>query len=143
MKEKILVSACLLGTPCRYDGKSKPKEAVIALKEKYELIPVCPEVFGGLSTPRLPCEQKDGRVIRKDGEDQTAFYEKGARITLDLAKKHNCRIAILKEKSPSCSPHQRYDGSFSGKLVDGMGLTALILTENGISVFGEDEIDQI
>lgn len=143
MKDSILVSACLLGTPCRYDGRSKPCESVQALKERFEIIPVCPEVLGGLPTPRLPCELKNGKVIRKDGEDMTAFYEKGAQITLELAKKHHAHIAILKEKSPSCSPHKHYDGSFSGVLVEGPGMTARLLSENGILVLGENEIDKI
>ena len=143
MKEKILVSACLLGTPCRYDGRSKPCEAVIGLADRFDLIPVCPEVAGGLSTPRLPCEISNGRVMRRDGKDVTSFYKKGAEYALTLAKENDCKIAILKEKSPSCSPHQRYDGTFSGTLVSGMGLTAKLLSENGISVFGEDEAKQI
>ncbi len=143
MKEKILVSACLLGMPCRYDGRSKPKEEIFSLRERYELIPVCPEVFGGLSTPRLPCEIQNSKVICEDGADMTSFYEKGAQATLRLAKKHGCRIAVLKEKSPSCSPHKRYDGSFSKVLIDGQGLTAQLLVKNGIRVFGEDEIDKI
>ena len=143
MKEKIIVSACLLGTPCRYDGRSKPCENVLSLKERFEIIPVCPEVLGGLSTPRLPCEMKNGRVIRQDGEDMTAFYQKGAEITLTLAKENACKIAILKEKSPSCSPHQHYDGTFTKKLVDGLGITAKLLCENGIRVLGENETEQI
>ncbi len=143
MKEKILVSACLLGQPCRYDGRSKPCEKVIQLKERFRLIPVCPEVLGGLSTPRLPCELQNGRVIRKDGADATSFYEKGAQIALSLAKENGCKIAILKEKSPSCSPHLRYDGTFSGTLVEGMGVTAKLLSQNGILVFGENETERI
>ena len=97
MKEKILISACLLGTPCRYDGRSKPSEKLNSLNDLYELIPVCPEVLGGLSTPRLPCEIQNGRVIRSDGKDMTEFYKRGAEIALEIAKKHNCTIAILKE----------------------------------------------
>ena len=143
MKEKILVSACLLGTPCRYDGRSKPSEKLNSLNDLYELIPVCPEVLGGLSTPRLPCEIQNGRVIRSDGKDMTEFYKRGAEIALEIAKKHNCTIAILKENSPSCSPHQRYDGSFTKKLIDGNGLTAELLSKNKIRVLGENDIDLI
>ena len=86
---------------------------------------------------------KNGRVIRQDGEDMTAFYQKGAEITLTLAKENACKIAILKEKSPSCSPHQHYDGTFTKKLVDGLGITAKLLCENGIRVLGENETEQI
>lgn len=141
MKEKILVSACLLGTPCRYDGRSKPCDAVVALSKDYDLIPVCPEQLGGLSTQRLPCELSGDRVIRCDGADATSFYEEGAKRTLDIAKKNGCRIAILKEKSPSCSPHFHYDGTFSKTLTEGMGLTAKILSQNGIRILGENETD--
>lgn len=143
MKEKILISACLLGMPCRYDGRSKPKKEISSLRERYVLIPVCPEVFGGLSTPRLPCELQNGKVIRKDGADMTFFYEKGAQTVLRLAKKHGCTVAVLKENSPSCSPHKHYDGSFTKSLVDGPGLTAQLLSENGIRVFGEDDIHKL
>ena len=143
MKEKILVSACLLGTPCRYDGRSKPCKAVISLKDRYELIPICPEVMGGLATPRLPCEIQNCRVISSNGEDMTDFYQRGAQIALELAKKNDCHLAILKEKSPSCSPHQRYDGSFSRQLTDGMGLAAQLLSDNQIRVLGENDLDFI
>ena len=143
MKEKILVSACLLGTPCRYDGRSKPCEAVIRLADRFDFISVCPEVAGGLSTPRLPCEISNERVIRRDGKDMTSFYKKGAEYALTLAKEHDCKIAILKEKSPSCSPHLHYDGTFSETLTSGMGLAAKLLSDNGIRVIGEDETEQI
>lgn len=143
MKERILVSACLLGTPCRYDGRSKPCKRVIRLKERYDLIPVCPEVLGGLSTPRLPCELSCSKVMRKDGADMTEFYEKGAQRSLEIAKTNHCKIAILKEKSPSCSPHLHYDGTFSDTLTEGMGITANLLTKNGILVLGENEVDSL
>ena len=143
MKEKILVSACLLGTPCRYDGKSKPCSQVAALKDRFDFIPVCPEVMGGLSTPRLPCEIQNGLVIRKDGQDLTSFYQQGARAALKLAKDNGCKLAILKEKSPSCGTHCRYDGTFSGTLINGRGLTAELLAENGIRTLSENETEHI
>ena len=143
MKEKILISACLLGTPCRYDGKSKICDKVEELSEKFELIPICPEVMGGLDTPRLPCEIKDGKAIRSDGKDMTRFYQKGANDALALAKKEKCSLAVLKEKSPSCGTHFIYDGTFSKTLIDGKGITAKLLSENGIKVFSEDDIDLI
>lgn len=142
--KKILVSACLLGEPCRYDGKSKPCEAVIRLKEKYELIPVCPEQLGGLSTPRAPSERNaDGEFINTDGENVTANYEKGANIALQIAKENGCTLAILKEKSPSCGVHNVYDGTFSGTLVNKMGITAFRLTANGIRVLSEDDCKEL
>ena len=141
MKEKIIVSACLLGTPCRYDGKSKPCEKVIELAEKYELIPVCPEQLGGLSTPRPPSEmQADGRFVNSEGGDVTANYRRGAEKTLHIAKEHGCTLAILKEKSPSCGVHSRYDGTFTRTLIHESGITASLLRKNGITVVSEDDI---
>ena len=140
MKENIIVSACLLGESCRYDGKSKPCQAVINLKEKYNLIPVCPEVMGGLKTPRNPSEIIGDKVIGKDGRDNTKEYKKGAEIALDIALQNGVTKAILKAKSPSCGKGQIYDGTFSGKLKEGNGITAKLFTENGIEVLTEDEI---
>ena len=141
--EKILISACLLGKPCRYDGKAKPYERIEALKKKYELIPVCPEMSGGLPTPRLPAEIKDGQVINSKGLDVTREYTRGALETLNLAKEHNITLAILKERSPSCGKGKIYDGSFSGTLTDGNGITAELLIKNGITVLGESEIENL
>lgn len=140
MKESILISACLLGEKCRYDGESKPTAKVIALSEKYNLIAVCPEVLGGLKTPRVPCEIVENRVLGKDKTDKTAEYMRGAKETLRLAKENNCKTAILKSKSPSCGKGLIYDGTFSGKLKVGDGVTAKLLTENGIRVLTEEEI---
>ena len=140
---KILVSACLLGEPCRYDGKSKPNSAVISLKENHILIPVCPEVLGGLKTPRIPAEVQGEKVVRSDGYDVTKEYLKGARITLDIAKKEGVQIAILKSKSPSCGNKQIYDGTFSRRLIDGKGITVKHLEENGIKVIDENELEKI
>ena len=138
---KILVSACLLGCACRYDGKSKPCYDVIALMDKHTLIPVCPEIYGGLSTPRSPSEIQGGAVVNKEGKDVTAEYEKGAAEALALARKFGCKVAILKAKSPSCGKGEVYDGSFSGQLTKGNGITARLLAENGIEVFTENEIN--
>ena len=139
--KKILVSACLLGTKCRYDGLSKPCEKVIRMQEEYEFIPCCPESDAGLSTPRLPCEIKGDRVIRKDGMDLTDTFLLGAKIALDLAKNENVEFAILKERSPSCGKSLRYDGTFSGNLVSKPGITAQLLMENHISVFSDEQIE--
>ncbi len=141
--KKILVSACLLGTPCRYDGKSKPVENVIKLSKRYELIPVCPEVAGGLHTPRVAAERVSCRVVTKDGKDVTAEYQKGAEFALELAKKHGCTVAVLKEKSPSCGKGKIYDGTHSKTLTDGNGTAAELLMQNGVQVFGESEIDAL
>lgn len=139
--ENILISACLLGVACRYDGKEGRAIDLSALSEKYHFIPVCPEIYGGLETPRTPSERVGDRVIMQDGRDVTENYIRGAEATLKLAKKFNCRIAILKERSPSCGSGYIYDGSFSKKLVTGDGVTAELLKKNGIKVVGEGEIE--
>ena len=143
MKDTILVSACLLGVPCRYDGKSKPNESIIGLKEFFNVIPVCPEHLGGLETPRLPCEIQDGKVIRSDGIDLTLPYESGAEKVLQFAKEYKVLFAVLKEKSPSCGKNFRYDGTFSQRLIKKSGITAALLIENGFTVYSEEEIDLI
>ena len=132
----ILVSACLLGINCRYDGKDNFNKKLYALKEKHNLIPVCPEVYGGMTTPRAPSEIKGDNVISKAGDDVTDYFKKGAEETLKLAKMFNCQAAILKEKSPSCGYGKIYDGTFTG-------ITADLLTKNGISVIGESEIEKL
>ncbi|MBQ3489115.1 MAG: DUF523 domain-containing protein [Clostridia bacterium] len=141
--ENVLISACLLGVACRYDGCRKPLSAdiIAQLQAKYHLIPVCPEIFGGLSTPRIPAEiQPDRRVLRSDGVDITENYRKGAEESLRLAYLFHCRLAFLKEKSPSCGSGKIYDGSFSKTLTDGDGITARLLQKNGIRIIGESEI---
>lgn len=139
MKEKILVSACLLGVSVRYDGKSKANEELIEKLKDYDFIPICPEVWGGLPTPRVPSEIINDKVINKDGIDVTDNYMRGAIETLNLARKFNIKKAILKSKSPSCGKNKIYDGSFTGILIDGNGITAKLLMENDIEVLTEDE----
>ena len=141
--KKILVSACLLGTPCRYDGKSKPCDAVIALSRYFELIPVCPEVMGGLSTPRVPAERTGDKVITENGKEVTKEYLLGAQNALRTAKENDCRIAVLKEKSPSCGKGRIYDGSHSRTLTEGNGTAAELLLKNGITVLGESEAERL
>ena len=138
--ENILVSACLLGVSCRYDGNSKPNENVIALKDRYNIIPVCPEIMGGLPTPRTASEIQGCQVVMGDGTNVTKEYRKGAEEVLRLCRLFGCKRAVLKEKSPSCGCGKVYDGTFSGKLIDGNGITAKLLMENGIEVFGETGI---
>ena len=140
---KLLVSACLLGVCCRYDQKCAPDGLVFALRKRHDLIPVCPEQLGGLSTPRCPAEIKDGRVITKEGVDVTENYERGANMALKIAKDLGCNIAILKERSPSCGCGEIYDGSFTGKTVIGNGVTAKLLIQNGICVIGESSADML
>ena len=139
----ILVSACLLGCPCRYDGKSKPNATLLALMEQHTLIPVCPEQMGGLPTPRVPAERRGAGVFTEDGTDVTPQYRRGAEEALRLAKLYGCTCAILKERSPSCGSGQIYDGSFSRTLVDGDGVTAALLKQQGIAVYGESEVDNL
>ncbi len=137
MKPKLLVSACLLGAPCRYDGRSKRNEAVCALAEAFELIPVCPEVLGGLPTPRTPSERRGTRVVRKDGRDVTVEYRRGAEAALETARREGAAAAVLKERSPSCGSGEVYDGTFTGTLTAGDGVTAEVLKAHGFAVFGE------
>lgn len=139
----ILVSACLLGTACRYDGKSKVNIQVTDLIQKHNLIPVCAEIFGGLSTPRPPAEIVGDKVINSESNDVTENYVRGAIEVLKLARLYDAKIAILKERSPSCGSGRVYDGTFSGTLTDGDGICARLLRENGITVFGESEINRI
>ena len=141
--ENALISACLLGVSCRYDGLTKPLDADIisALQARYHLIPVCPEIFGGLPTPRLPAEiGKDREVFRNDGVNVTEAYQRGAEEALRLAKLFDCKIAILKERSPSCGSGIIYDGTFTGAKIKADGITAALLKENGILVMGESEL---
>lgn len=141
--ENVLISACLLGVACRYDGcrKPLPPSVIEKLKQKYCLIPICPEIMGGLPTPRIAAEiQPDRKVMRSDGADVTENYRKGAEEALRLAELFQCKLAVLKEKSPSCGAGRIYDGSFTRKLIEGDGITAALLKKNGICVIGESEI---
>lgn len=139
---RVLVSMCLLGTNCRYNGEPKADEAVLALlaREDITLIPVCPEQLGGLPTPRTPSERRGKQVLSSEEEDRTEVFAHGAKEALRIAKLYGCTAAILKERSPSCGTKEIYDGSFSGTLVTGEGVTAEILRENGVKVFGESEL---
>ena len=142
MKQNILVSACLLGDCCRYDGKSKPCERVITLSDTYNLIPICPEVMGGLPTPRIPSEICGELVLMKDGRNVTRNYNNGAQKALEIAIENACTVAVLKEKSPSCGSGLIHNGLFDGGLVEGDGITTQLLKKNGIRVLGESEITE-
>jgi len=138
---RFLVSACLLGLPCRYDGAGKPCPAVLELAGQHELIPFCPEIYGGQPTPRPPAEIVGSKVINREGADVTAQYQRGADLALELCQRLCCQAAILKEKSPSCGLGQVYDGTFSGTLVPGNGITAQKLLAVGIAVYTEKQMD--
>ena len=140
---KILISACLLGVCCRYDGASKPHPLAAALAERHTLVPVCPEQLGGLPTPRPPAERVGERVMNREGADVTEAYQRGAQETLRLAELFGAKVALLKERSPSCGMGKIHDGSFQGRIVDGSGVTAELLTAHGVSVYGESRIDEL
>jgi len=133
----LLVSACLLGEKCRYDGGGQYCAGAVRLGERYELVPVCPEVLGGLSTPRPPSEILGERVITIDGRDVTAQFRLGAERSLEAARKAGAVKALLKSGSPSCGRGLVHDGLFSGKLVPGSGVTAALFEKNGIAVYTE------
>lgn len=139
---RILISACLLGTCCRYDGGGNKQEWAEELGRRYELVPVCPEQLGGLATPRPPAERLGDRVVTNAGSDVTDAYEKGAAEALALARLLNCQAAVLKERSPSCGRGAIYDGTFSHTQVPGNGVTAQRLLEAGIPVYGESQVRQ-
>ena len=133
-----LVSACLCGEGCRYDGGSTPDERVLKLNESGSVLSFCPEAE--LGTPREPCEQtSDGRIVSRSGRDFTPEFQRGAEKALELCCTYKIKKAVLKEKSPSCGVHRVYDGSFSGRKISGMGLTARLLSENGIDVMSEED----
>jgi len=144
-KERLLISACLYGEECRYDGKSNrlDGELLSAIREKYELIPVCPEVLGGLPTPRVPSERVGDRVIMKDGTDVTANFIHGAKTACKIAAENGAKLALLKERSPSCGCGKIYDGTFTGTLTVGNGVAAEALICAGLQVLGEAYIEKL
>lgn len=145
MREKVLISACLAGINCKFNGENNllDREILDEISKKYHLLFVCPEVFGGLSTPREPAEMKEGLVVTKTAKDVSENFTNGAKICLKIAKLNGCKKAILKARSPSCGSGQIYDGSFTKRLILGDGVAAKLLKENGILVFSEDEIGQL
>ena len=148
-----LVSACLLGKKCRYDGKSKPSEDVLAFLKGKKYLPICPEVAGGLLIPHPPAEIVDGdgngvwqgnaRVINALGIDVTDAFCAGAKAVLQTAKNHGATVAILKSKSPSCGDTTIYNGTFQRRLREGQGVTAALLKKEGICIFNEENISKI
>ena len=140
---KIMVSACLLGVSCRYDGGDNAVSQLAVIGQEAELIPVCPEIYGGLPTPREPSERPGDRVVSKSGRDVSEQFAKGAREAVRLAKMLGCEAAILKERSPSCGTHQIYDGTFSGKIISGDGMLAAALKAHGIPVYTEKNLSEL
>ena len=143
--ENLLISACLLGAPCKYTGGSNrlSEELLDRLRAEYHLIPVCPETAGGLPVPREPSERRGDRVVSISGRDVTAEYRKGAETALRLAERFGCEAALLKERSPSCGTAGIYDGSFSGNLTEGTGTAAEKLSGAGVLLFGEGQADKL
>ena len=140
---RLLISACLLGCRCRYDGASKPQPWIAALAERHTLVPVCPEQMGGLATPRPPAERQGDRVVTKEGADVTAQYRRGAEEALRLCRLFDCQAALLKERSPSCGCGSVYDGTFTGALTAGDGVTAELLRAEGVPVYGESRAEEL
>ncbi len=138
----ILVSACLTGLNCKYNGKNNLNKKVERLLDKHTVISVCPEQLGGLPTPRPAAEISNGKVINKCGDDVTREFNIGAEKTLEIARKYNCNIAVFKANSPSCGCGFVYDGTFSGNLVSGDGICTRLLKENGIRVITEIDLPE-
>ena len=141
--ERILISACLVGDNVKYDGGNNKNPLIEKLLEKYELVPFCPEVEGGLPTPRHPSEQRGEQVVNDLDEDVSDEFNRGADLALNICLYLKITKAILKERSPSCGVHEIYDGSFSHKVIPGMGVTAALLKRKGITIYSEDEIPEL
>ena len=143
--ENLLVSACLLGVCCKYSGGANtlPESTLARLRERYRLIPVCPETAGGLPVPREPSERRGRFVVTRGGSDVTEAFRRGAQTALLLGEIFGCRAALLKENSPSCGSGRIYDGSFTGTLACGDGVAAEALKAAGISVYGESRAQEL
>ena len=140
---KILVSACLLGENCKYNGGSNYNAAVAEFVKGKEVLAICPEMMAGMGCPRMPIEIVDGVLMDRDGNNMDAAMRKAVADAMELIRKEDIQCAVLQSRSPTCGVNQVYDGSFSGKLVDGSGITANILMRNGFVVYGEDELVKI
>ena len=142
---KVLISACLLGDNVKYSGGNNLKPELVTLLEKYnvKIVKICPECFAGLPIPRVPSEIREDKVFSKDGRDITEEFLSGAEKTYQVAKKKQVDFAILKERSPSCGSSYIYDGSFSGNVIQGQGLTARKLSKENIIIFSEENLEEI
>lgn len=138
--ENVIISACLMGFDCKYSGGNNalPEYVLCKLKEKYRLIPVCPETAGGLPVPRDPSERTGDRVMSCKGRDVSAEFRRGAAVAARLAERYGCRKAILKAQSPSCGSGIIYDGSFTGAKKEGYGVTAELLRDMGLEILDEN-----
>ncbi|MFA6830024.1 MAG: DUF523 domain-containing protein [Bacilli bacterium] len=139
MKEKIIISACLLGQKVRYDGKTKPVDGIMGLAKYYDIIPVCPECSGGLKIPRDPSEIVGDKVLSKNGRDVTSNYNDGAYWASSVCRIYNVKLAVLKERSPSCGTHLIHNGKFDDGVIEGQGITVRKLTKLGVKCINEDE----
>lgn len=139
---KIAVSACLLGHNCKYSGGNNRSQKVLDYIEGHEVIPVCPEVTGGMPTPRVPVELKDSKAINRDGEDVTEFFQRGVEKTMEKLDGQNIDLAILQPRSPSCGCKQIYDGTFTKTLINGKGMFAQALADAGISMMDGDDVPE-
>ncbi|MBE6426351.1 MAG: DUF523 domain-containing protein [Planctomycetaceae bacterium] len=137
---KILVSACLMGRPCKYSGGHNFRQAVADLAREHELVEVCPEVMGGRSIPRKCIEIRNGRFVEADGTDVDAEVRGGVCLALEIAKNENVELAVLKSRSPTCGVHQIYDGTFSGTLIDGRGALTEGLEAIGVRVIDDEDL---
>lgn len=137
---KVLVSACLLGENCKYSGGNNLNEKLLKWLKGHEVIPVCPETMGGLPTPRTPAEIVDGVVMTRDGRSVDREFRRGAELALKLAKREQADMAVLQPRSPSCGAKQIYDGTFTGRRIDGQGVFARLLMENGFHVLEPEEL---
>ncbi len=137
---KIMVSACLAGVNCKYNGGSNRSEKVMGLMKGNDVTMVCPEQMGGLPTPRLPSEIRDGVVIAKDGRNVDTEFRLGAKKCLEIAMREQPKLIVFQSRSPSCGVKQRYDGSFTGTLTDGSGVTAELLIRHGFSVIDVEDL---
>lgn len=142
-KPKLLISRCLCGENTKYNGGNNLIQQLDIIKNNFELIYICPEEMGGLTTPRNPSEIKNQKVLSSTGKDVTKEFISGAQQALSLAEQHQVQYALLKESSPSCGVHKIYDGTFSGRKIAGNGMTTQLLKKNGILVFSEKEIEEL
>lgn len=141
--EKIIISACLLGDKCKYNGKDNYQKEIEELKQYYDIVPICPETMGGLQIPRDPSEIYKERVISKKGKDVTKNFIAGKNQVINIVKYLHIKKAILKENSPSCGSNFIYDGTFTNKLIPGSGITAKALKELGVIVYTEADIEKL
>lgn len=137
---KIAVSACLLGENCKYNGSNNRNEKVLRYLEGHEVIPVCPEVLGGLPVPRVPAEIVNGTVTARDGRNVDEAFRQGAEAALKILKERGAELCILQSRSPSCGTHEVYDGTFSGRKIPGQGVFAGLARESGIPVLDVEDL---